>query len=296
MKAILTRGISASGKTTWANEYCKKTGAININRDDARFHLFCDGVRDWSLYKFTKQREKDVTEYQYLQIEKASSLGLDLVISDTNINQKTVKILTELLTSNGYEVEIKDFWIDVQEALKRDSKRSNGVGYKVIMDQYKRYCEVLFSSEYHKHKTNKRNAIIVDVDGTVADMAGIRTPFEWDKVDKDKPHQHIIDIVNAANLDGLIIIFLSGRDGCCLEKTHDWLNKYTELCSDFYLFMRSVGDTRKDTIVKKELFKKYVDNNFNILYAIDDRPSVCRMWQYELGLKVLHVGDPYQEF
>lgn len=295
MKAILTRGISASGKTTWANEYCKGTHTMNINRDDIRFNLFCAGVHDWSLYKFTKQREKEVTEHQYSQIDAAASLGVDIIISDTNINPKTVTSLTTYLESKGYEVEIKDFWIDVQEALKRDAKRENGVGYKVIMDQYKRYCELLFGYEYHKYKNNKPDAIIVDVDGTVADMQGVRTPFEWDKVGQDKPHQYVIDIVNSARLDGLTIIFLSGRDGSCMEETHRWLCRHTEI-DDFYLFMRSVGDMRKDTVVKKELFKKYVDNNFNVLYAIDDRYCVARMWQYELGLKVIKVGDVNIEF
>ena len=32
----------------------------------------------------------------------------------------------------------------------------------------------------------KRDGIIVDVDGTLADMNGVRTPFEWNKVNKDK--------------------------------------------------------------------------------------------------------------
>ena len=34
----------------------------------------------------------------------------------------------------------------------------------------------------------KEKAIIVDVDGTLADMRGVRSPFEWDKVLQDKPH------------------------------------------------------------------------------------------------------------
>lgn len=295
MKAIITRGISASGKTTWAEQHCKETNSVNINRDDIRFDLFCNGVRDWSLYKFTKQREKEVTEYQRGMIDKAAESGLDVVISDTNLNPKTVSSLTEYLTSKGYEVEIKDFHVDVMEAIKRDAKRANGVGYEVIMKQYKQYCEIHFSKDYHQHKNGKPDAIIVDVDGTVADMQGVRTPFQWDLVGLDKPHQYVIDIVNAARYDGLEIIFLSGRDGCCMEDTHKWLTKYTQV-DDFYLFMRSVGDMRKDTIIKKELFKKYIDNNFNVLYAIDDRGSVARMWRYELGLKVLQVGDPYQEF
>jgi hypothetical protein len=39
----------------------------------------------------------------------------------------------------------------------------------------------------------KEKAIIVDVDGTLADMRGVRSPFEWDKVLQDKPHLDVID-------------------------------------------------------------------------------------------------------
>ena len=37
------------------------------------------------------------------------------------------------------------------------------------------------------------DAIICDVDGTVALMHGNRSPFDWDKVGSDKPNQWVID-------------------------------------------------------------------------------------------------------
>ncbi|CAL9992741.1 polynucleotide kinase [Vibrio phage D484] len=40
MKVIVTVGVPASGKTTWAEQFCAKTGAVNVNRDDARQELF----------------------------------------------------------------------------------------------------------------------------------------------------------------------------------------------------------------------------------------------------------------
>jgi hypothetical protein len=61
-----------------------------------------------------------------------------------------------------------------------------------------------------------------------------------------------------------------------------------------YLVMREQGDSRKDTIVKKEMFDKYIKGKYNVLYVVDDRPCVCRMWS--LGLKVMQVGNPYIEF
>jgi predicted kinase len=57
------------------------------------------------------------------------------------------------------------------------------------------------------------------------------------------------------------------------------------------LLMRKRGDMRKDTIVKKEIWDAHLAGRYNVLCAIDDRPSVCRMWRYELGLLVMQVHD-----
>lgn len=53
-QAILTVGISSSGKTTWAEKFVFENPSwVNINRDDVRFTLFTNGVRDWGKYKFS---------------------------------------------------------------------------------------------------------------------------------------------------------------------------------------------------------------------------------------------------
>ena len=53
MKLIMTVGISASGKTTWAET--QKHCMVNINRDDIRFNIVQPGS-DWSTYKFSESQ------------------------------------------------------------------------------------------------------------------------------------------------------------------------------------------------------------------------------------------------
>ena len=48
----------------------------------------------------------------------------------------------------------------------------------------------------------KQKAIMVDVDGTLADMKGIRGPFEWDKVGLDRPYTDIIKLVQTLSDTG----------------------------------------------------------------------------------------------
>lgn len=294
MKAIITVGVSASGKSTFAKEM-ESQGYMDINRDNIRFEHFCNGVHDWSLYKFTKERENHVTQAQERMADGASVMGISVIISDTNINDKTRNFWIKRLTDLGYDVEVKYFDIDLMEALQRDAKRPNGVGYKVITDQYARYMKLRHGADYHKHRQGLKHCVIVDVDNTVADMGDMRTPFEWHKVSLDKPIQHIIDIVKDLRSSGKDVVFVSGRDSVCLQDTKDWLENDLGF-NDFYLFMRESGDFRKDSIVKKELFYKFIDNNFNVDFVIDDRPCVIRMWQYELGLKTLCVSNPFVEF
>lgn len=297
-KFIYTVGVSCSGKTTWAREFCKNNqGFVNINRDDIRSFLFMEGGLNWSEYKFTKERERQVTELQHLLIKKAIQEKKNIVLSDTNLNDKYVRAFKEWPEFKPYSFEKKVFHVDLLEALERDAKRTSGVGYKVITSQYKTYADKYLSYQWHTFSEDKKDAVIVDVDGTIACMEGKRNPFEWDKVHLDSPRKEIILMVKGLILEGYEPIFLSGRDSVCMQDTYDWIDKYfPELSGQFCLFMRTQGDSRKDTVIKKELFDKYVDHKYNVKVVIDDRKSVCRMWQFEKGLNVVDVGNVHEEF
>lgn len=291
MKAILTLGIPCSGKTTWSEEHCRKTGAINANRDDIRFAI--TGHRSWSTYRFKGETENMVTDVQKQIISTAANAGKDVVVSDTNLNKKVRDGMIEFLTRLGYTVSVKVFEVTLEEAYKRDAARANGVGRDVIYSMYQKYLEYTQRSTYTPD-TTLPEAVIVDVDGTVADMTGLRRPFEWDKVEQDAPRLEIIDMVHGLRSRGKKIVFLSGRDGVCEAATRRWLQTNVGHFDDF--FIRTAGDQRKDTIIKEELFWANLANRYNITTAIDDRPCVVRLW-HEIGIKnVVAVANPYLEF
>ena len=150
----------------------------------------------------------------------------------------------------------------------------------------------------------KQKAIIVDVDGTLADMRGIRGPFEWDKVHLDRPHQDIIKMVQHFACvetytgeyydDGdeiteyrYKIIITTGRDGVCEEATKQWLKDHEVPYDDFYI--RKAGDFRKDNIIKSEIYMDHIRPKYDVKYVIDDRDQVVEMWR-SLGLRVLQVA------
>jgi predicted kinase len=135
MQAIITVGVSASGKTTWA---MKQSDYVTISRDDIRFNYIIDEA-DWSKYIFSKANEQAVTEVFYELVELYAGLGKDIIIADTNLNSKYRNILVDKLIEFGYNTYIIDFPVGLSEAILRDSNRSNPVGEKVIIRQYKQW-------------------------------------------------------------------------------------------------------------------------------------------------------------
>ena len=140
-----------------------------------------------------------------------------------------------------------------------------------------------------------KNAIICDVDGTVALMHGNRGPFDWDKVSTDKPNQWVIDIVQAYlhAWDDVQIIFLSGRSEECFEDTMAWLIEHMKLGVDpLTLYMRPIEQLfEKDAKVKHEIYLEKIKPFYDVQFVIDDRKQVVDMWRNVAGLDVMQVAE-----
>jgi predicted kinase len=289
MKAIVTVGISGSGKTTWAEAFCRKQGYINVNRDNFRFTLF--GSTSWNDYKFTGDREGLVSEQCNSLIDECAERGRNIVISDTNLSAKYRDPLVSRLKRKGYEVELKDFSITWEQACERDSRRTNGVGKSVL---YRQWQQWLSYAQYEKYIPNESlpRAVIFDIDGTLADMDGKRSPFDWFKVGHDNPKHHVIDMLRGYLYSGYQILIFSGRDSVCRTLTEEWLEDNQVPYSG--LWMRVEGSCEKDTVIKKEFFD-IVKNDYNICAVVDDRTCMVNMWN-DMGLNVISIGDTRDEF
>lgn len=297
MKAIVTVGVSASGKSTFANKWISgdPDSRREINRDYVRFNIVNPGS-DWGSYKMTNSNEKMVTEICNGLLHDYSCLGLDIIISDTNLNEKYRKQLISKLESLGYDVEIMEFPVSLEEAWKRDSLRPNGVGHSVIYKQYQKWLEYKGEKKYVPNPSLPK-AIIVDIDGTVATNDGKRGFYGWDKVGLDSPRPFIIEMVASLQcVHDYKVIFVSGRDSVCRQQTTEWLDNYLYGVYSG-LFMRAEGDQRRDSVVKKEIFFRDIAPNYNVVGVIDDRPQVLRECWYEIGIEnVICVGNPWIEF
>lgn len=284
-KIIFLKGLPASGKSTWANTYCfNDLNTIRLNKDEIREEL---GNLPWS-----REFEAKVLETQRTRGLKYIELGKSLIIDDTNFASKHEDYWREVAKKYNYEFEIKVFDTPVDECIRRDATRQKSVGYGVIMDMYKKYIKpnyLKFDDRFILKQNNKLDrAIICDLDGTLALING-RSPFA-DNYSSDILNESVSDIISNYWFMGYDIILLSGRMETGRASTISWLKdkgiEYT------HLYMRAANDYRSDNVVKKELYEKYIKDQYYIDFILDDRDSVVKMWR-ELGLLCLQVyyGD-----
>lgn len=275
IKVILTKGLPASGKSTWAKELSDSApnSYKRVNKDDLRAML--------DNSKFSQDAEKFILQVRDAIILMSIEQGKHIIVDDTNLAPKHINHITELVKGKA-TVEIKDFTdVDVETCIKRDLKRFASVGEKVIRRMHKQF---LVRQEVYEENKELPNAIIVDIDGTLAKMQG-RSPFDWNKVKEDACNTVVKDLVNAYT--GSVIIF-SGRDGICKSDTVNWLKENGVIYSE--LFMREEGNNEKDAIIKRRMFEENIRGKYFIEYVLDDRNQVVEMWR-NMGLICLQVAE-----
>jgi predicted kinase len=139
MKFIATRGLPASGKSTWAKEQVVAAGpgnAVRINRDLFRTMLHYDV---WS-----KDAERITVACQKAAIKACVAERIPLIIcDDTNLDPLVMMKLQGLFHGMpGWEFEIKDFThVPLDTCIARDALRTGTaqVGPNVIIGMHKRY-------------------------------------------------------------------------------------------------------------------------------------------------------------
>jgi predicted kinase len=291
----VTRGLPASGKSTWARE---QAGLVRVNRDDLRAMLHGGRVGDDAL---RGRAEKEVTQAHRAAIEALLIGGADVVCDDTNLRSRVVRELAELAAKHGAAFTVRDFTdVPVDECVRRDALREgpSHVGEEVIRAMHQRYLAgralplplpVLDEAGVaYEPPPDAPRVVLVDIDGTVA-LMGDRSPYDSRRVGIDLPNAPVIAAVRAMHAAGHEIVYCSGRTDDCRDDTAAWLDEHVGV-PYAGLFMRVTGDQRRDSIVKQEIFDKEIRSRYHVVGVFDDRQQVVRMWR-ALGLTVFQVAE-----
>lgn len=311
-KIFMTVGIPGSGKSTWAKAEIAKdpNNWARVNNDDIRAML------NGSVW--TSDYEKFVTETRNFLIREALKRGKNVIIDNLNLNRRHFDDVVKIAKSvNGnYQVIEKAFYIELEEAIERDSKREGKaqVGEQVIKKWWKESGGKQF--KFYKPRTEIVNtitydasvlanapevvpgapeAVLCDLDGTLALMNG-RSPYDASTCDQDLPNVPVIETIKAHFLQGRRIVFCSGREDKFMPQTIEFIRKFVKIEKDgfvseipYELHMRKTGDFRKDSIIKQEIYDNNIKGKYNVLCVLDDRNQVVDFWR-SIGLTCFQVA------
>jgi len=144
-KIVLTRGIPASGKTTFARRWVEEDpeNRVRINMDD---------IRNMLGPYWVPNREKLVRAIKEESLWSAMIFHKDIILDNMNLNLHELSYVHQaietLIKSEGYTyiIEFIDFKTPLDVCIDRDSKREHSIGEQVITEIYNKYKDFYESS------------------------------------------------------------------------------------------------------------------------------------------------------
>jgi predicted kinase len=291
-------GTALSGKTTWAKEYLKNNkNTYYVSRDSEREIMFGE-------YRMGSQKEEDIiTEIVNNKVWTYLRLG-DVILDNTHCRQEYLDaVINEFKYSYDVEVVVMPL-LEKVELVKRNQKRFFETGKlipeNVLHKQMKDFSQLIIPDNiYNKgvktdkrvitkkeYNTNLKDCVIFDLDGTISLMNG-RNPFKGEDCLSDEVNTSVKLLLDSIPNHVEIFIF-SGRseENGARENTINWLSENSIPYSE--LIMRKEKDNRPDTVVKKEMFDNHIKGKYNVLFCVDDRDCVVKLWR-DMGIDCFQV-------
>lgn len=134
MRVIATRGLPASGKSTWAKQYAVEHGYLRWNND--AFSYMATGIEGPDSFRamsgtFLWKMRREFMHNAYLT-------GIDgIIIDNTNLNPDTIGEMKVMTYAD--EVEVVEFKTTIDECIRRDENRKHRVGENVIRSMVEKW-------------------------------------------------------------------------------------------------------------------------------------------------------------
>lgn len=309
VKLTAMRGYPGAGKSLKAKQIAAATGAVRVCRDDLRKMLHDN------YHTGKAECEDQVSTAERAQVHALLASGTSVVVDATHLEPRWLRKWQKMAAQYGADFEVVDIATGPLKCAANDLLRQvrgdRYVGPDVIGRMAKRHpiknwprvtqLET-FTPEPVEWIEGLPEAIIVDIDGTVAHMTG-RSPYDYTQVHTDIVDEHVRWLVNRI-FDLRIttggyrtrVLIVSGRDDDCRDETVKWLDNNGIPFDELHMRPTGAKDDRGNKLpdyrVKYDLFNQNIRGKYNVRFVLDDRDQVVNLWR-ALGLKCLQVqpGD-----
>ena len=295
LKFICTKGLSFSGKSSWAKEEAERLGnCVIITKDDIRADMGAD------LVKGIRVKESKVIAKRDELIMDALKKGKNIISADTNFANRTdhianMKALVFPKYRDQYDFEVKDFTdvpLDVilERVAKTDRKEGSSYWKRVVMEQKNKFME----TPYMEQDETLEKIILTDSDGCINNVCN-RSPYDGSNLHNDTPNEIVVDYLQMMKARGFKIVVMSGLEDKYKENRENWYKAHNVPYDE--LHMRKAGDQRKDCVIKRELFDEHIRGKYYVFCLIEDRMQMREMYT-DMGLshKMFSIGNCFKEF
>ncbi|MEP7093175.1 MAG: AAA family ATPase [Flavobacterium sp.] len=287
-------GCPASGKSTYAEWKVRtESKTMRISRDEIRFSQFQEAMDPAS--------ETMISKMILTQVKTLLSNGWNVILDNCNVKWDYIKQPISDFSEMA-NIDFKLFDLPLEELLIRNEKRERKVPKKVIENMFhqlqktkekfdfKPIKKVNKNLEYCDQNPDLPKAIICDLDGTLALMNG-RNPFDASTCDQDLINNPVASVLKNYKKLGYKILLVSGREDRYKEPTLRFLEQHEIEYDD--LIMRKTKDSRKDSIIKTEIYNESIKDKYFVEFVLDDRNQVVDTWRNDLKLPCFQVyyGD-----
>lgn len=320
----ILRGYPGSGKSYLAEQLSKEENTKIVSAD----YFWIDSSGN---YNFNEKKLSEAHSFCFDQFKLCVNSGINVIVDNTNLKYKDIHKYIDYLVKNNnlnnfiYSIKfIEVSYNDIEKAISYRSENSNGKNIpenkmRMMYNMFKDDVRPLILNDFQgkiclsdldklennlpwKESEEKYPAIICDLDGTLSifeytNGMKIRSPYDGSKCHLDFICKPVAEALKAFYKLGYDIIFVSGREEKFRPQTLEFLERVREEYGIEWtnLYMRPSGDFRKDTVIKDEIYSKYIEENYNVLCVFDDRVSVISNWRSK-GLYVFDCNYRSKEF
>lgn len=306
-----TVGPPGAGKTRWAHQEVARRGLQEVQRVNLDDFLTMTHGREFGPLSHPDLR---IVKRMLIDlIRTIAESGRDVIVDSPNLSTRFPnQVRDELGDQHEYAIQDLtskplDFCIDndrhrhtknpwayvgsdeVSQAWNKGQalrRRFGGEGLPLWVEELNRSDGIV----PYVGDPSLPTAVVVDIDGTLA-ATNPQGPCGTTRCVTDDLQQRLANMLQQFTRDhGSHVVILTGRDEEHGDSLYEWLTVKSVRYDEAH--MRPRGDTRRDNVVKLELFNRHVRNRFNVIAAFDDRDRVVRLWR-RLGLLTCAVtfGD-----
>lgn len=305
-------GISGSGKSTFALEHVRRhSNYKRVNKDELRFM-----IHDEDFKGFDRRKETFVLSCRDHILRQALNDGYNVVVDDTNLEEKhfakVCQIAEQVARAKDVTVtvQVKVFDTPLDECLRRNALRSGKtcIPEDVIRKMHKRLATTPLRTEKGRtffaggatprlYVPGLPECVVADMDGTTSLLNG-RNPYDAKGCINDLPNLPVLGLLHDL-MHRYPIVITSGREDKDQAETEQWLRDHGVLFYDperdetmrgiVGVHLRKTGDSRKDGVIKREMYETHILPNFNVKFHLDDRQRVVDAIR-DLGIPVFQVA------